>query len=1523
MRFIFSKFLKLFNTGGKFLWFWSFLFFKLFLGLSLFIFIALYILLFTEAGFGLVAKNVSNLLDDSIAFTYEAGHLGKGIHLKDVHIEIPEVITIESDVLNLDYRLSSLFTGDFRIQNVYAENLLLVVMGKKPEDMPIVADFLAERLYEVKSFIYDKDAEIVSRVRAEKDDSTVNIRPIPYESTENATNLIADSASSENLSTQDVENSAKETKEVSKDNSESISKSENHTDLATTLKTVDNMQKQAKSANKVPELLKDKNIKQYNDSFISNFIYAPSVNDLQKVNLYQNGGLDSDYKDLFENNSYIAEYNFAYKGNEKSSPLTLPILVTIENVEVKNFLLLIEEIDVAAEHVSLRADYKGDTLTAYDAKVTNIDVLLHNERFVDSEPTEEDKLLTSSAVKEVFNRDETIQKVTMLPTVILPFNIDLKSLEIFNGQYHMDGFSTNTFMAKLTGEFIGPHIPIHHFKFVHDLGVVELNDSEIFLTRYFPMKAHLHAYSHNTEWFGALDTHELDAEVEGDLVDLFVDANLVGIDHKATKAKTELNTEKSQPTTLNNISNDVQTEAQDNAKDVQVTKQDNEASKNIAETKAKDFKVNDALNVKARLSVLTPSLPFIAQIQGDNLMFPISSTPDVKAKNLTVHARGTLDAMSANVKALGVKALDLPKLDVNIQADTDLNAAYIRTLNVTQKNDNIGFDGFVTWEDIIKSNGQLQASIKNLADYNLGVTGNVAAKVAYKAAFKDIDSWNIAVTQLQADGKLNNNSLIVSSDDIDFNSNFIGKISKLHLQNGSDNIVNINGHLGEKNNVIANIELNDLSKLVPSITGGVFGKLALTGSYTSPRLNLSLDSPRILFDGGRLGKVSLVSNIETKNLVVENIDTSLSTGALFIDKTRYVKNLELKINGSESKHHISLNSSLKDGNVALNLTSGLNKNRTNYSGFISTLDATWDKLALKLKDDLNFDVSFANDLKVTTKAHSWSLNNNLLKFGDMFYAGNDAHVLLDIPSLDIMKFKDYLPKDFSLTQPVTAKADINLKRGDLLGFISVLLPKGDIIYNQEKLGYEEVRAQIDLEKDRAIANANIDFGKSGKIKNKLFIIDPKNKQELSGAIEFDAVDLTHIFEIVPEVNGGSGILDGKASYAGTLSKPLLYGDLHINDMSFFTNYDIGTIEALNTDLKFLGDNAKMKTSFLINKKQGKVTGKVDWSKDMDASIKLKTELLPISLLGYGNGEIELDVDGTFRNDVAKIFGTVNMPTANIRVKELPESSVAASSDVVKIDVDEQGRYVAEQKGQSAVDLKMNINIGPNFYISAMGLRTNLNGSLKIRQKTYQSAIGAEGIIDIVDGKYKAYGQNLIIEKGKISFVGDVNNMVLDVRAIRDPRTIDDENITVGVNITGNTAQPKVELFSEPMMAQSEMLSYLLRGKGIERSTAENSDMSMQLLLGVGLMQTSGYVGSFAEKFGMEDFSLDSKGDGDDTSIEVSAYILPKVQIAYGYGIYNSLSEFRIRYEMFPHFYIEGISAIETAVDALYKFEFDF
>ena len=89
------------------------------------------------------------------------------------------------------------------------------------------------------------------------------------------------------------------------------------------------------------------------------------------------------------------------------------------------------------------------------------------------------------------------------------------------------------------------------------------------------------------------------------------------------------------------------------------------------------------------------------------------------------------------------------------------------------------------------------------------------------------------------------------------------------------------------------------------------------------------------------------------------------------------------------------------------------------------------------------------------------------------------------------------------------------------------------------------------------------------------------------------------------------------------------------------------------------------------------------------------------------------------------------------------------------------------------------------------------------------------------------------------------------------------------------------------------------------------------------MQTSSFIGQIGEKFGLQEVSLDSKGEGDDTAVEISAYVLPKVQVSYGYGLYNALSEFKVRYEMFPRFYIEGVSALERSVDAIYKFEFDF
>ncbi len=54
----------------------------------------------------------------------------------------------------------------------------------------------------------------------------------------------------------------------------------------------------------------------------------------------------------------------------------------------------------------------------------------------------------------------------------------------------------------------------------------------------------------------------------------------------------------------------------------------------------------------------------------------------------------------------------------------------------------------------------------------------------------------------------------------------------------------------------------------------------------------------------------------------------------------------------------------------------------------------------------------------------------------------------------------------------------------------------------------------------------------------------------------------------------------------------------------------------------------------------------------------------------------------------------------------------------------------------------------------------------------------------------------------------------------------------------------------------------------------------------------------------------------------SGYLSPKLQLKYGVGIFNSLGEFTLRYELMKNLYLEAVQGLDSAVDVLYKFEFD-
>lgn len=220
-------------------------------------------------------------------------------------------------------------------------------------------------------------------------------------------------------------------------------------------------------------------------------------------------------------------------------------------------------------------------------------------------------------------------------------------------------------------------------------------------------------------------------------------------------------------------------------------------------------------------------------------------------------------------------------------------------------------------------------------------------------------------------------------------------------------------------------------------------------------------------------------------------------------------------------------------------------------------------------------------------------------------------------------------------------------------------------------------------------------------------------------------------------------------------------------------------------------------------------------------------------------------------------------------------------------------------------------------MDAFGLKARLTGILKVIQD--KQGLGLNGQINIPEGRFHAYGQDLIVRKGQILFSGPVDQPFLNVEAIRNPESTND-NVIAGVRVTGLADKPKATIFSEPVKSQEEALSYLLRGEGLDSSGADSTHMAA-LLISMGVSKSGKLLGSIGETFGVSDLALDTQGVGDKSQVVVSGKITNDLQVKYGVGIFNSLATLTLRYRLMPKLYLEAVSGVDQALDLLYQFEF--
>lgn len=237
------------------------------------------------------------------------------------------------------------------------------------------------------------------------------------------------------------------------------------------------------------------------------------------------------------------------------------------------------------------------------------------------------------------------------------------------------------------------------------------------------------------------------------------------------------------------------------------------------------------------------------------------------------------------------------------------------------------------------------------------------------------------------------------------------------------------------------------------------------------------------------------------------------------------------------------------------------------------------------------------------------------------------------------------------------------------------------------------------------------------------------------------------------------------------------------------------------------------------------------------------------------------------------------------------------------------------------DVLVDLNLGNNFEVRGQGLQTRLTGQLNVRSTPASPAPRVLGEVRTERGTYRAYGQRLDIETGVLRFNGPYDNPTLDITAVR-PNTTQ----RVGVLISGSAQLPRVRLFSDPELPDSEKLAWLVLGRPASGAGAEAAVLQQAAL---ALLSRNGrdLDGGLASAFGLDELSFAGAATNADGTTSAAALTLgkrlsSKLYLTYEASLAGAMGTVSIFYDLSRRVTVRARAGEENAIDLIFTTAFD-
>jgi translocation and assembly module TamB len=393
-----------------------------------------------------------------------------------------------------------------------------------------------------------------------------------------------------------------------------------------------------------------------------------------------------------------------------------------------------------------------------------------------------------------------------------------------------------------------------------------------------------------------------------------------------------------------------------------------------------------------------------------------------------------------------------------------------------------------------------------------------------------------------------------------------------------------------------------------------------------------------------------------------------------------------------------------------------------------------------------------------------------------------------------------------------------------------------------------------------------------------------------------------------------GRLEIDIGLSGTWDKPLYTGKAELTDAGAYLPSSGIAIKDVRANARF-DKNRIIIESFSAKSGKGSIKGYAE----------LKMEKLRVTeYTGNIEGEdfqavylpelqVVVSPELTFQGKpgLVSVRGEIKVP--ELFVTESDRPLVRPSDDVIIIDEEKK----PDSRMGPALDISVNVVFGKRVFIKMEGIDARLEGQVRVTAKGLD-AITGNGVVKVVKGAYRKHGIDLDIKRGQAVFAGGpISNPSLDILAVREA-----EDARAGIIVSGTAMSPVVNLYSDPPMTDTDILSYIVLGHAAGADQAQIGLLSRA----AGLLLSKGESATLQAKLqkGLGVDVLDIQAGGGDvarSALTVGKYLSPRLFISYGLSLFTGENVFRVRYKLSRRWEIQTESGIDTGIDLFYKIEF--